>query len=151
MILQLFPDHRSWFLTGLMVLICLLPGGNKAHAEPINIIVHPNQSSVKLSSQGLWAIYGMKNRSWPDGSRIKVFSLPSKHPLHRHFAIQALKTYPYQLDRVWQRLTFSGTGKAPTLVASEQEMIDAVSSTPGAIGYINATTNKGASHVIEIQ
>lgn len=134
-----------------MLLVCLLPG-NKARADSLHVIVHSDQSSVQLSPQGLWAIYGMKNRSWPDGSRIKVFVLSSKHPLHRQFSIQALKTYPYQLDRVWQRLTYSGTGRAPTEIESEQAMIEAVSSTPGAIGYINAATDiAAASHVIEIQ
>ncbi|WP_432472950.1 hypothetical protein [Amphritea sp. HPY] len=147
---QCLADHRSWFLTGFMMLLCLLPD-NKARAESSHVIVHSDQSSVQLSPQSLWAIYGMKTRSWPDGSRIKVFVLPSKHPQHRGFAIQVLKTYPYQLERVWQRLMYSGTGRAPTEVESEQAMIEAVSSTPGAIGYINAATDKGASHVIEIQ
>ncbi|RRD00484.1 hypothetical protein [Amphritea balenae] len=141
---------KTGLFTGIMMFLCLSVGSS-ARAESIQIIAHPDQSTVTLSSQNLWAIYGMKTRHWADGTLIKVFVLPTKHPLHRRFSINALKTYPYQLDRVWQRLTYSGTGRAPTVVPSEQAMIEAVTSTPGAIGYINSTTDKGACHVVKVQ
>ncbi|MEH6578566.1 MAG: hypothetical protein V7731_16005 [Amphritea sp.] len=88
---------------------------------------------------------------WPDGSRIRVFVLPTEHPTHRSFSIDTLNTYPYQLERAWKRLTFSGTGRAPMQLDSEQEMIKTVHSTPGSIGYISTATSKGESHVVEIQ
>jgi hypothetical protein len=36
----------------------------------------------------------------------------------------------------WDRMVFTGTGLAPTVVASEQEMRERIRSTPGAIGYV---------------
>jgi hypothetical protein len=44
--------------------------------------------------------------------------------------------YSYVLRRAWDRMVFTGTGFAPTVVQSEREMIERVRSTPGAIGYV---------------
>ena len=56
---------------------------------------------------------------------------------HRKFCLSVLNIFPYQLQRVWDVLVFSGTGQSPTVVKTEQEMITRVKSTPGAIGYIS--------------
>jgi hypothetical protein len=45
--------------------------------------------------------------------------------------------YSYVLRRAWDRMVFTGTGFAPTIVRSEAEMIERVRSTPGAIGYVS--------------
>jgi hypothetical protein len=44
--------------------------------------------------------------------------------------------FPYQLRRVWDRQLFSGTGQAPSVVTSQDEMLRRVAATPGAIGYV---------------
>ncbi len=46
--------------------------------------------------------------------------------------------FPYQLDRAWQKLTFSGIGTPPAEVSSAAEMLKLLQSTPGAIGYLPA-------------
>lgn len=78
----------------------------------------------------------MRQRFWPDGKRIHVFVLRDNHELHRQFTKTKLNMFAHQFRRIWDRLIFSGTGQAPTTVNSITEMIDNISSTPGAIGYI---------------
>ncbi|WP_051559866.1 type 2 periplasmic-binding domain-containing protein [Marinobacterium jannaschii] len=116
-------------------------------APPV-VIVNPSVDVDFFSDGDLWAIFGVHYRAWPDGSAVKVFVLPDKHPVHRSFAIKRLHTYPYQLKRVWKRLAFSGTGRAPYIVKDQQEMLLKVSSTPGAIGYVDADFDTGESHVL---
>lgn len=79
----------------------------------------------------------MRLRKWEDGSTIKVFVLPDKHPLHVEFSKNILHVFPYQLRNSWDRLVFSGTGEEPIQVATEQQMRARVGSTPGAIGYLS--------------
>lgn len=78
----------------------------------------------------------MQLKNWQDGENIKVFVLPSNHPLHRQFTLKKLKLQTHQLDRLWNRLIFTGTGRTPTVVNSEAEMLQKVKTTPGAIGYV---------------
>ena len=107
-----------------------------AHGEQ-KIIVN---QSVPISDPDwiyLNQIFAMQIRKWPDDSAIQVFTLPSTSELHRDFTVKQLKIQAHQLDRIWNRMLFTGTGKAPTVVESEKEMLEMVKSTPGAIGYVS--------------
>lgn len=43
--------------------------------------------------------------------------------------------FPYQLERIWNQITYSGQGDSPVIVGSQQALIEAVYDTPGAVGY----------------
>lgn len=108
----------------------------KEHALPVQAIVSPSLASVTLDRDLLRAVFTMRMRQWPDGSPIRVFVLPDDDPLSDVFYRERLGMYSYVLRRAWDRMVFTGTGFAPTVVQSEQEMIERVRSTPGAIGYV---------------
>jgi ABC-type phosphate transport system substrate-binding protein len=106
----------------------------------IEIVTHPQVTETSLTKSQLRRIYTMRQLRWSDNSAINVFVLPSQHDLHQRFAKERLQIFPYQLNRIWHKLTYSGLGVAPIIVASEQELIQAVIKTPGAIGYIDDET-----------
>ena len=105
-------------------------------------MTHPQVSERSLTKSQLRRIYTMRQLRWSDNSAIRVFVLPSQHTLHQRFAKERLQIFPYQLNRIWHKLTYSGLGVAPTVVDSELELIQAVKQTPGAIGYIEDITLK---------
>lgn len=100
------------------------------------VITNPNVTVVPDDRQTLRAIFSMRLRRWPDGTPIAVFVLPTTNPLHVAFCKEVLGVFPHQLQRAWDRLVFSGTGQAPVVVDSTDEMRQRVQETPGAIGYI---------------
>ena len=78
----------------------------------------------------------MRQPKWPDGQGMKVFVLNSKHQTHIAFCKSLLKMFPYQLEQFWNKLTYSGLGDPPIVVANMEEMLMRVRQTPGAIGYV---------------
>ena len=100
------------------------------------VIVSPSLQSIALDRSLLRAVFTMRVREWPDGSPIRVFVLPDDNPLSDMFYRERLGMYSYVLRRAWDRMVFTGTGLAPTVVESEEEMRERVRSTPGAIGYV---------------
>ena len=106
--------------------------------QTVQVIVNHSIDVSTLSQYKLRTLFGMRLPSWPNGTAVRVFVLPDDHPLHRRFAKQQLGVFPHQLRRAWNNLIYSGLGQAPTVVATEQEMRDRVSQTPGGVGYINA-------------
>ena len=118
-------------------------------SQAVEIIANPSSKTESLSINQARNIFSMRTHNWPDGSPIKVYVLNDDNDLHKQFSKQNLRIYPYKLRRVWDRYTFSGTGQTPTTVASEEEMIEVISTTEGAIGY----ANKGSVnvHIIEIR
>ena len=119
------------------MLIALFSNTSLASAQ---VIIHPSVEVDRLDAQTLSRIYAMQIKSWENGESIRVFVFPSRSKLHRSFIISKLKMQPHQLDRLWNRLIFTGTGRAPTIVKSEAEMLQKIQTTPGAIGYVGENT-----------
>jgi ABC-type phosphate transport system substrate-binding protein len=105
-------------------------------SSAVDVIVSPSHSSMSLDRSLLRAVFTMRLREWPDGSPVRVFVLPDNNPLSDQFYRERLGMYSYVLRRAWDRMVFTGTGMAPTVVQSETEMVERVRSTPGAIGYV---------------
>jgi len=118
-------------------------------SQAVEVVSHPDLGIDSLSKHKARNIFSMRTHIWPNGDPIKVFVLNDDSDLHKQFSKHRLGIFPYKLRRVWDRYLFSGTGQVPTTVASEEEMIKAISSTKGAIGY----ANKGNVnvHIIEIR
>lgn len=116
----------------------------KAHS--MYVISHPSVEVKSLSSSQLRRIYSMRQIRWPNNDTIVVFVLPSQHSTHKTFSKDILRIFPYQLDRIWNKLTFSGLGVAPRIVNSQAELLQAVMKTPGAIGYVEIL-DKEKQHV----
>ncbi len=92
----------------------------------------------------------MRQVKWANGVPITIFVLSSTSSTHQQFCKETLRLFPYQLDRIWNKLTFSGMGIAPTLVGSKDELIKAVKSTTGAIGYIENINEVSDVNVLKI-
>lgn len=105
-------------------------------ALEVEVIVSPSLTEITMDRSLLRAVFTMRVRQWPDGSPIRVFVLPDDDPLSDQFYRERLGMYSYVLRRAWDRMVFTGTGFAPTVVRSEGEMIERVRSTPGAIGFV---------------
>lgn len=115
------------------------------------VVVHPEVIEKSVSVNVLRAIFSMSMRNWSNGKAIKVFVLPDNDALHLEFSKEKLNVFPYQLRLAWDRLVFSGTGQAPINVYSNEEMLDKVASTPGAIGYLKTTYIRDGVHVLQLR
>lgn len=113
--------------------------------------MNPDVQKDDLSKNALRAIFGMRLRTWPDGTPIRVFVLGEHSQIHAKFAKRNLGIFPHQLRRAWDRLVFSGTGQAPFEVSSATEMRASIASTSGAIGYLPKETVNESVRVVEVK
>ncbi|WP_240349210.1 hypothetical protein [Halomonas binhaiensis] len=146
---------QGLFVAGLAYLAISL-GSTPAVAQvssrqDILVIAHPGVASRRLDRDTLRALFAMRQRTWPDGNAAQVFVLPNDSSTHATFAKEWLSVYPHQLQLAWDRMVFSGTGQAPHRVRTQRQMVAAVSSTPGAIGYINREYLDESVQVINVE
>lgn len=106
-----------------------------ATQEDIVIAVNTSVLEPQISRSFARQLFSMKTRQWPDGRPVIVYVLPDQSPYHLRFVKAVLETFPYKLRAAWDRQVYSGTGLAPREVANVAQMLSAVASTPGAIGY----------------
>lgn len=108
-----------------------------ASSAVADVVLITNTRHAQMTQSTVRAMFAMRLRQWPDdGSAVIVFVLGPSDPTHVAFCKRILDVFPYQLQRAWDRLVYSGTGQAPIELNSMDEMKRRVAATPGAIGYI---------------
>jgi ABC-type phosphate transport system substrate-binding protein len=132
----------------LLSLILLLSSGV---AGAVDVIANRSVSLNTLSLASARAIFGMRQVKWPDGTPIRVFVLPDEHPTHGGVCKERLNLFPYQLRQSWDRLVYSGMAQAPSEVASEEELMNRVAATPGAIGYVRKVKANDPVKILNIE
>ncbi len=106
-------------------------------AQAIEIIANSNVLQQTISTNQLLAIYLGRRRTWPGGVGIKVVMLKQRNSLHNKFCRDVLHITPRKVKHSWDRVVFSGTGRGATEVKTQQEMLQVIKDTPGAVGYID--------------
>lgn len=125
-----------YFSVVLLTNVALLLCAPLAHAAELNVMVNESVVINELDRSELRQIFTGHRQYWSDGTKITVFVLQDGNELHKQFCREVLQMFPYQLSRLWDQITYSGQGITPVRVASYQELIEALESTSGAIGYV---------------
>ena len=136
---SLLNQTRHYFSPFLFIgLVCLLSVAFQVGSqEPaVQVVVNPSVESKDISVEQIRRIFSMRQTTWSNEQAITVYVLSNQHLTHQAFSTKVLGMFPYQLDRIWNKLVYSGLGEEPIKVQSEQEMLERVSQKPGAIGYV---------------
>ncbi len=106
------------------------------------IIANSNLFQEKISIREVRSIFSLKLRQWRTGERVIVVSYSDENggaeEEHEKFCKNVLKIFPHQLQLAWDRATYSGIGIPPKKVDSVEQMIEFISKTKGAIGYVDS-------------
>ena len=137
-------------IQGFLVFTMLWLPAQIVSAETV-VIVNPQIQIDNISSKSLGRIYAMQVKHWADGQPIKVFTYSTQKETYRDFVISEIKIQPHQLERLWNRLIFTGTGRAPVVVGNEKEMLQKIRTTPGAIGYLETTESLSGVKSLEVE
>jgi ABC-type phosphate transport system substrate-binding protein len=105
-------------------------------------IVIANTSDKDLTSDDIKQIYLGKRKLWSDGTKISLVTFKSG-AITDSFMKNFLNKKTDQFLIYWKQLMFTGRGSMPKLVSSEEEMIEYVKETPGAIGYVSESVIEG--------
>jgi hypothetical protein len=100
-----------------------------AQAE-VAIIVSAHSSQAPQVAQVCQAFLGKVKSPTP-------INLNEKNPLRDEFFAKACKKDPVQVQAMWGKLIFTGTGTPPAEVDSAAAMKKAVAADPNAVGYID--------------
>ncbi len=132
-IVEMWQKRIAKVLLWLGGVVCLAVMPTLWAAEPVMAEARARQESLDLTT--LRAIFTLRKRRWSDGQPIRVFVLDEDSDVHQAFVKNRLRMFPYQLRQHWNRVVFSGTGPAPQSFEDEAAMLEALVSTPNAIGY----------------
>ena len=144
---KLFPQNniKTTLLTILFFFIIFSEGLG------MEIIVNESVPEQEYTVNDLRSIFAMQLHVWSNGRKIHVFVLSDDDPIHRKFIKTKLHMFPHQFRRIWDRLIFSGTGRAPRQVSSPEEMLEKIINTPNSIGYAGSVITNNKIRVLKYE
>ena len=132
----------------LVVFAILLSfSGTEAFAE-VTVIANKNISETSLSNSEIKNISLGNIVKWPDNTPVHFVTLEGD--IHRDFLKTYLKRSTSQYKNHWRKMVFTGKGCKPKCFKTEAELIQYVSQTNGAIGYIGRGTGTKDVKILEV-
>ncbi|HOJ04870.1 MAG TPA: hypothetical protein PK916_12805 [Bacteroidota bacterium] len=109
------------------------------------VITHASVPVKSISVRELLDVYTLNQSRWDDGTRITVVDVKSGKGRDAFFEYIGMS--PEEMQRIWLRKQFTGKARPPRSVGSEEDVVDLVAATEGAIGYVNERALKSGKSV----
>jgi ABC-type phosphate transport system substrate-binding protein len=140
--------------TGIAAIILTLAlsifiSASPASAEVI-VIVNKEVPSSSLDKASLSDMYLGKKTLWDKNTKVTL-SVLKGGAVHDQFMQNFVGKTAAQFQSYWNKLLFTGAGTPPTAFKTEKEIVDFVSKTRGAVGYIDSATPHDAVKVLSVK
>ncbi|WP_017446118.1 hypothetical protein [Gayadomonas joobiniege] len=103
------------------------------------VIVNKQNPIQTLSKSQLIDIYTGRYVAFPNSREAKPVDLVASHPLKEVFYQRTTGLSLSKISSYWARIKFTGRYNPPQEYQSLEEVLDYVSRTPQAIGYVDAS------------
>ncbi len=128
----------------LALIICtVLP---VASIAKIAVIANKDVKISSINKAKLLDVYTLDIAEF-GGNKIKVFDYSSETPTKKSFFGTFDKSIS-EFKQIWMKKKLTGNGNPPLNVGSEDDMVNKVASTSGAIGYVDSDKVTGAVKVL---
>lgn len=128
-----------FFVTALIFI--LFPGAlfcSEESSEDIIIIANKNVPENTLTQAEIKSIFLGEKSQWSNGRKI-FFVLLKDYEVHNKFLSEYIGKSVTQYNNHWKKLVFIGRGRTPTFFNTADQVLDYVTNTEDAIGYIPAS------------
>ncbi len=118
-----------------------------AAVADVVLIVNPANSAA-IDEEQFAKIFLGQTKTFSNGSEATPID-QKEGAVREEFGNKLLKKNPAQLKAQWARQIFTGGAKPPKEMASDEDILKFVASTPGAIAYIDASKVNKSVKVIK--
>jgi TonB family protein len=112
--------------------------GGSAQAGSVKVIANASVGARTVTVSELKSVFLQEKNSLTDGSHV-VPVLENGGPAHEAFLKEVLGKNNDTLRDYYRSLVFTGKGSMPKTLHSDEEVVDYVARTRGAIGYVSSS------------
>ena len=121
-----------WFILLLAFTGCC----SAASAQDVVLVANKSVQITEIKDADLRAIFTGEKTRFADGSHAVPVTLKGG-PVHEVFLRNHVGDNPEEFRARWRKAVFTGQGAMPRAFDSESALIEYVSTTPGALGYVS--------------
>ena len=125
----------------------LLPG--ITYADDLIVIGNRSVPVSELSKKEVKRIYLGKAKIWDNGIKV-YFARLGDDSTTKRFLKHYVKKSPAMFRKYWKRQAFSGGANPPREFKREKDLVQYVSETKGAVGYISAKFYSDSVKIISV-
>jgi len=135
----------------LFVLIALLGLAevSSAAAADFKVVANPSVKASAISSDELKGVFLATKTALADGSQVEPV-LAKGGAAHEAF-LKDLGKSEAALSTYYRSLVFTGKGLMPKICATDAEVIEYVSKTKGAIGYVSSGASAPGTKTLDVK
>lgn len=123
-----------------------MPAAASQPTDPVAIIVHPDLDLDSISKSELSKIFLGRLRTWhTNGPASPVDQVPDSE-MRSEFSRLVHGRSVVNIEVYWKRMIFSGRGVPPPELRNDQEVLQYVRTTPGAVGYVGEASDLEGVH-----
>ena len=128
------------------LLVLVLASTGHASSE-IAVIVHESVPAVEIGQPELLDLTVGDKSFWSDGSPVILFDLQRKDEIRRSY-FRFLGIRSSRVKSIWMKRVLSGDAEPPEALTSQEEMLNRVATTPGAMGFVDLSKVAGDVRVV---
>lgn len=113
------------------------------------LICNKTVAQDNLETRDIQQIYLGRKTRWSDNQKIQFVTM-KEGSAHSEFLSDYISKTPSQYSVFWKKMIFTGQGKPPLAFDTPEEVVEYVSQTPGAIGYVPAGIPIGEVKVVDV-
>lgn len=114
------------------------------------VVANEKTAPANLSGDDIKAIFLGAKTAWDGGGKIAVAVL-SEGPVQEKFLADQVGKPPSAFATHWKRLVFTGKASMPKQFAKEEDLLDFVAKTEGAIGFVADGKTAPGTKVVEVK
>lgn len=115
----------------------------------VAVVANPSVKDEKVDSRTLLDIYTGDIKTWSGGEPIVLVDLKEKTAAKIAF-YRFLGMSLSRMKSIWMKNMLAGEGSPPKSIESEEQLLQHVASTPGAIGYASLPMARQAAGVVTL-
>jgi ABC-type phosphate transport system substrate-binding protein len=129
---------RVWRLLSWVSLVILTASPSTAQETGrTSMIVGANSAIREVARPEVVRIFMGQVTSWKDGTKIRPVDQSMTSPVRKDFSREVLRQSLLVVDNYWKQQIFAGRAAPPVVKQTDAAVVEFVSATPGAIGYVS--------------
>jgi ABC-type phosphate transport system substrate-binding protein len=136
---------NSWLRSSCLALLCVFLWQSQGEAKTLAVVVDKSNATAGLSSADLNKVFAFTSQKWPDARKITLVVRNGSSPEMQIAIPKILKMQPEEFQAL-----LAAHRASVVLVDSEEALLKAVETIPGAIGLVDVYSINGRINVLKI-
>jgi len=134
-----------------LLTLFLLAGLTNTFAQSFKVIVNNSNTVNSLTNKEVSDLFLKKKTKWPSGTMVVPVDLSSGSSVRENFSQKIHGKSTTAIRSFWQQAAFAGTASAPVEKSNDEDIIEFIKKTPGAIGYVSSSTTLNGVKTISVE